>query len=51
MNCYVGSVKHKYALDRPFVLEIWPIQVETNLTQDEIKSLEEASFVYDSIHD
>jgi hypothetical protein len=34
-----------YALDRPIVLVIWPIQVETNLTQDEIKSLEEAKFV------
>jgi hypothetical protein len=33
------------ALDRPVVLKFWPIQVETNLTQDEIKNLEEAGFV------
>jgi hypothetical protein len=45
MNYCVGGTKHKYALDRWVILEIWPIQVETNLTQDEIKSLEEVGFV------
>jgi hypothetical protein len=39
MNQCIGSTKCKYALDRPIILEIWPIKVETNLTQDEIKSL------------
>jgi len=38
-------MKHKYALDRAVVPEIWLIQVETDLTQDEIKSLEEVGFV------
>jgi hypothetical protein len=45
MNRYVGDTKCKYALDRPNVLEIWLIKVETNLTIDEIKSLEEVGFV------
>jgi hypothetical protein len=45
MNRCVGGTKHKYALDRPIVLEIWPIKVETNLTQDEIKFLQEMRFV------
>jgi hypothetical protein len=45
MNCCIGSTKRKYALDRPVVLKIWPIKVETNITQHEIKSLEEARFV------
>jgi hypothetical protein len=42
MNICVGIIKRKYALDKPIVSEIWSIQVETNLTQDEIKSREEA---------
>jgi hypothetical protein len=41
MNHYLGGMKHKYALDRSTVPKIWPIQIETNFTQDEIKSLEE----------
>jgi hypothetical protein len=41
MNCCVGNTKHKYGMDTPVVSKIWPDQVETNLTQDEIKSLEE----------
>jgi hypothetical protein len=45
MNWCVGDTKHKYALDKPTVLEIWLIKVETNLTIDEIKSLEEVGFV------
>jgi hypothetical protein len=45
MNCCVGDTKHKYALDNLAILEIWPIKVETNITQDEIKFLEEARFV------
>jgi hypothetical protein len=45
MNHCVGGTKHKYALDKPTILEIWPIKVETNLTRDEIKFFEETGFV------
>ncbi len=45
MSHCVGDTKHKYALDRPTILEIWLIKAETNLTIDEIKSLEEVGFV------
>ncbi len=45
MNCCVGDMKCKCALDKPVVLEIWPIKAKTNLTQDEINSLEETGFV------
>jgi hypothetical protein len=45
MNHCVSGTKCKYALDKPAVPKIWPVQVETNLTQDEIKYLEEAKFV------
>jgi hypothetical protein len=45
MNCHVGGMKCKYALDRLVVPKIWVVQVETNLTQDEIKFLEEVGFV------
>jgi hypothetical protein len=45
MNRCVGSLKRKYALDRFVVSKIWPIQVETNITQDEINSFEEVGFV------
>jgi hypothetical protein len=45
MNCCIGSTKCKYALDRLAILEIWPIKVETNITQDEIKFFEEVGFV------
>jgi hypothetical protein len=42
---HVGSMKRKYALNRPIVSKIWSVQVKTNLTQDEIKSFEEVGFV------
>jgi hypothetical protein len=45
MNCCIGSTKHKYALDKLVISEIWRIKVETNITQDEIKFLEEVGFV------
>jgi hypothetical protein len=45
MNCCVGNTKRKYALDSLAISEIWPIKIETNITQDEIKFLEEARFV------
>jgi hypothetical protein len=45
MNCCLGGMKFKYALDRPIILKIWPIQIEINFIQDEIKSFEEVGFV------
>jgi hypothetical protein len=45
MNHCIGDMKHKYALDIPAILEIWHVKVETNITQDEIKFLEEVGFV------
>jgi hypothetical protein len=36
---------HKYMLVKPTILEIWQMQKGTNLTQDEIKPLEEASCI------
>jgi len=35
----------KYGLDRLVMLEIWLIKTEINLTQDEIKSLEEVGLL------
>jgi hypothetical protein len=45
MNHFVGGTKHKYALDKSVVLEIWHVQVETNFIQDEIKFIEKVRFV------
>jgi hypothetical protein len=45
MNCCIDGTKRKYALDKPTMLKIWPVQIETNITQDEIKFFEEARFV------
>jgi hypothetical protein len=45
MNRCIGGTKHKYVLDILVVLKIWHVQVKTNITQDEIKSLEEMGFV------
>jgi len=45
MNRCIGDTNHKYALDKPVVSKIWLIQVESNLTQDQIKFLEDAWFV------
>jgi hypothetical protein len=43
-------MKHKYALEKLVVLKIWPIQVETNFTQDEMKSFEKTKFVLNKRH-
>jgi hypothetical protein len=45
MNRCISNMKCKYALDRLVVSKNWHVKVETNFTQDEIKSLEEARFV------
>jgi hypothetical protein len=47
MKHCVGGTKRKYALDRPVVLKIWFIQVETNLTQYEIKSIEKNEICFE----
>jgi len=44
MNYYIGSMKCKYAFDKPIVSGIRPVQVETNLTEYEIKSFKEVIF-------
>jgi hypothetical protein len=40
-----GGTKHKYAIDRLAFPSIWLVQERTNLSQDEVKSLEEVGFV------
>jgi hypothetical protein len=42
---YMKGMKHNYAIDKLAISSIWPIQEGSNLSQDEVKSLEEASFV------
>jgi hypothetical protein len=45
MHCCVRGTKHKYAICRPILKNIWPLKMGTNLTQDEITSLEEIGFI------
>ncbi len=45
INCCARGTMHKYMLVKPTILEIWQMQKGTNLTQDEIKPLEEASCI------
>jgi hypothetical protein len=40
------GTKRKYAIDRLMVLSIWHVQKKINLSQDELKSLEEKGFVF-----
>jgi hypothetical protein len=42
------GMKHKYAIDRPMVLYVWHVQEKTNLSQDEVKFLEEKGFVFNN---
>ncbi len=46
MNCCASGTMHKYMLVKPIILEIWHVRKGTNLTQDEIKPLEKASFIF-----
>jgi len=46
MNCCARGTMHKYMLVKPTILESWHVQKGTNLTQDEIKPLDEASFIF-----
>jgi len=46
MNCYMGGTKHRYVMDRPVVTLIWHVQKGTNLSHNDVKTLKEASFVF-----
>jgi hypothetical protein len=39
------GMNRNYAIDKPAISSIWPMQEGSNVSQDEMKSLEEASFV------
>jgi hypothetical protein len=39
------GMKHNYAIDKLAISSIWPMQEGSNFSQDEAKSLEEASFI------
>jgi len=43
---YMGGMKRNYAIDKLVISSIWPMREGSNLSQDEVKSLEEASFVF-----
>jgi hypothetical protein len=42
-NC-VGNIERKYAIRRLIVLSLWHVQKQTDLTQDEVTTLEEVGF-------
>jgi hypothetical protein len=42
----MGGSRRKYAVDRLLMFTLWPIQEGTNLIQDEVTRLEEASFIF-----
>jgi hypothetical protein len=46
MNRYMGGTKCKYAVDKSMVLSNWHVQEGMNLSQDEVKFLEEIGFVF-----
>jgi hypothetical protein len=41
----VGGTSRKYALDRPTLLALWPIQERTIFIQIEVLALEEVGFL------
>ncbi len=43
-NYYVGGKRSKYTIGRPDVLSIWHVQERTYLIQNEVTTLEKASF-------
>ncbi len=45
MNHCVGGINHKYVACKPIVLDIWNVQMGTNLKQDKVTFMEEAGFV------
>jgi hypothetical protein len=44
-SCCVGSTKRKYTIGRLIVPSLWLMQEGTNLTQDEVTTLEEVGFL------
>ncbi len=44
MHC-VGRTSRKYALNRPTLPSLWPVQKRIDLTQIEVVALEESSFL------
>ncbi len=44
LHC-VGRTRQKYALNRPTLLSLWPMQARTNLSQIEVVALEEGGFL------
>jgi hypothetical protein len=46
-NHCVGGTTWNFAIARPFVPSVWPIQEGTNLIQKEVTTLKEASFSFD----
>ncbi len=46
MNCCARGIDHKYAASKPIVLDIWNVQMGTNLKQDEVTSMEEVGFIF-----
>jgi hypothetical protein len=45
MNRCVGDTTLNHIIDKPVIPTIWPRKTSTNLTKDEIISLEEVGFV------
>jgi hypothetical protein len=44
-NRCVGGIRKEYAIGRPIVPSLWPVQERTNLTQDEVMTLKKAGFL------
>jgi hypothetical protein len=45
LNYCVEGLGRKHVVDRPLVLVVWLVQEGTNLTQDEVTTMEEVDFV------
>jgi hypothetical protein len=43
---YMRGMKRNYAIDKPMISSIWPMQEGSSLSHDEMKSFEEVSFVF-----
>jgi hypothetical protein len=50
LNHCVGGTMQKYAIAKPLVPIVWPIQEGIDLTQNEVTTLEEAGFSFDGNH-
>jgi len=47
LSCCVDGTTQKYAVARPSVTTVWPIQKGTDLIQKEVIALQEARFSFD----